>query len=81
MGALAPGSLEGHPKKEEKRKEKRGKKRERKVKREKRKINMTNSAPFKHKQGRPGGLQGRKLQGRQIDDGRGGEGANFTPDQ
>ena len=28
---------------------------------------MTNSVPFKHKQGCPGGLQGRKLQGRQID--------------
>ena len=27
---------------------------------------MTNSAPFEHKQGRPGGLQGTKLQGRQI---------------
>ena len=43
---------------------------------------MTNRAPFKYKQGHPKGLQGRKLQGRQIDGAEGGVRApffNFAP--
>ena len=33
---------------------------------------MTNKAPFKHKQWRPGGVPSKKPQGRQIDGGGGG---------
>ena len=71
LGASAPGSLKGRKKKKGKGK----KKRERKRKKERKRS-------FKHKQGYPEGLKGRKLQGRQIKGGGMGMRApffNFAP--
>ena len=58
MGGLGSRVTIRAPKKEDKGKErerKDRKKRERRKKERKRYINMTNRAPFKHNQGRPGG--------------------------
>ena len=58
LQASAPGSLKGHQKK----KERKGKEKEKKERKKgkKKKSNMTNRAPFKHKQGCSGGAPGKK---------------------
>ena len=75
MGASAPRVTKGVPKKRRKRKGK-GKKRRKKEGKERKKerkrySNMANRAPFKHKQGRPGGAPGKNFRGAKLTAGGG----------
>ena len=64
FGGLAPPVTKEGPKKEEKGKERERNREEKRIKEKRKKICMTNRAPFKHKQWHPGGeesFRGAKL--------------------
>ena len=69
LGGFGPPSMRAPKKKKKERGKKEREKEGTQGKKNNNNKNMTNRAPFKHKQGRPRGVPGKKVQGRQIDGG------------